>query len=57
MGAANDGELYHFDTEQVFLEASADEEIYIKHPEENQTFPAVVGLLNKIYGLVQAERC
>ena len=55
--AANDGELYHFDTEQVFLVTSVDEEIYIKRPEENQTFPGAVGLLNKIYELVQAERC
>ena len=55
--AAKDGKLCHFDVDQTFLEASADEKIYIKRPEENQTFPAAVGLLNKISGLVQTERC
>ena len=50
-------ELRHFDTEQAFLEASVNEEIYIKLPEENHKFLRTVGLLNKIHGLVQAERC
>ena len=57
MAAAKDGELRHFDTEQAFLKATIDEEIYIEIPEEFQEFPGAVGRLNKaIYGLVQAGR-
>ena len=58
MAAAKDGELRHFDAEQVFLKADIDEEIYIEIPEEFHEFPGAVGRLNKaIYGLVQAGRC
>ena len=58
MAAAKDGELRHFDAEQVFLKADIDEEIYIEIPEEFQEFLGAVGRLNKaIYGLVQAGRC
>ena len=58
MAAAKDGELRHFDAEQVFLEAGIDEEIYIEILEEFQEFRGAVGRLNKaIYGLVQAGRC
>ena len=54
---AKDKELHHYDGEQAFLEASVDEGIYIKISKENQKLPRAVGLLNKIYGLVLAERC
>ena len=58
MAVAEDGELRHFDEEQVFLKANIDEEIYIEIPEEYQKFPGAVGLLNKsIYALIQARRC
>ncbi|CAM9940014.1 unnamed protein product, partial [Ascophyllum nodosum] len=58
MAAAKDGELRHFDTEQAYLKADIDEEIYIEIPEEFQGFPGAVGWLSKvIYGLVQAGRC
>ena len=56
MVAVKDGELRHFDAEQAFLEVSVDEGIYVKIFEENQTLPGAVGLLNKIYGLVQVKR-
>ena len=50
--AAKGGELRCFDTEQAFLKANIDEEIYIEIPKEYQEFT------NKaIYGLVQAGRC
>ena len=39
------------------MEVSVDEDIYITVPEVNQKFPAAVGLLNKMYGLVQGGRC
>ena len=55
--AAKDEELRHFDAEQAFLDASVDEEINIQIPEKNQKFLGTVGLLNKIYGLLQAKRC
>ena len=52
-GSGQDGELPHFDTEQAFLKADIDEEIYIEIPEEFQEFPGAVGRLNKaIYGFV-----
>ena len=58
MAAAKDRELRYFDTEQGFLKAKIDEEIYIEIPEEFQEFPGAVGRLNKaIDGLVQAGRC
>ena len=58
MAAAKDGELRHFDAEQVFFKADTDEEIYIEIPKEFQELPEAVGRLNKaIYGLVQAGRC
>ena len=58
MAAAKDGELRHFETEQAFLKADIDEEIYIEIPEEFQKVPGAVGRLNKaICGLVQAGRC
>ena len=55
--AAKDGELRQFDAEQKCLEANVHEETYIKILEENQKFPGAVGLLNKIYRLVQADNC
>ena len=55
--AAKDGELHHFDAELTFEEASVDEGIYIKISEENQTLLGAVGLLNKTYRLLLAERC
>ena len=39
MAAAKDGELRHFDAEQVFLKANINEKIYIEIPEEFQEFP------------------
>ena len=55
--ASKDEKLHNFDTEQVFSEASVDEEIYIKVLEKNQNFTGAVGLLNMIYGLIQVEIC
>ena len=58
MAATKDGQLRHFDAEQVLLKADIDEEIYVEIPEEFQQFPGAVGRLNKaICGLVQSGRC
>ena len=55
--AATDGELRYYDEEQAFLEVSVDEKMHIEVPEEYQTFLGATGVLNKIYWLVQAEKC
>ena len=56
--AAKEGELRHFDTEQAFLKANVDEQIFIEIPEKHQYFRVAVRRLNKAtYGLVQTGRC
>ena len=53
VAAAKDGELRHFDAKQTFLEASVGEEIC----RGISGVPEGMGLLKKIYGLIQAGRC
>ena len=55
--AAKDGELRHFDAEQALFEASVDEGICIRDSRGTSGVFGGIGLLNKIYGLVQARRC
>ena len=56
--AAKHGELCNVHAGQAFFEVSIDEETCIfKTHGENQTFPGAVGLLKKVYGLVEAGRC
>ena len=55
--AADDGELRHFDVEETFLETSVGEEIYVYDSRGISEVPGGMGLLNNIYGLVQAGRC
>ena len=55
--AALDGELRHFDSEGAFLETSVDEEIYVYHSRGISGVPGGMGLMNRIYGLVQVGRC
>lgn len=53
----NNMKLHHIDVEQVFIQASVEEEIHIELPEKYQDFPGAVGKLNRSsYGLVQASR-
>ena len=54
--AAKDGELRHFNAEEAFLETSVDEEISVQDSREISGVPGGMGLLNKIYRLVQAAR-
>ena len=55
--AAKDGERRHFDADEVFLETSVGEEIYIKDSRGISKVSGGMRSLNKIYGLVQAGRC
>ena len=50
---AKNGELRHFDAEQIPLEASVDEEVYIYGFRGISGVPGSIGLLNKFYGFNQ----
>ena len=54
--ATLDGELRHFDSEGAFLETSVDE-ICVYGSRGISGVPGGMGLMNKIYGLVQVGRC
>ena len=57
MAAVKDGELRPFDAEEALLETSVCDEIYVQDSREISGVPGGMSLLNKIYGLVQGERC
>ena len=57
VAAAKDGELRQFDADKAFLETSIDEEIHVQDLRGIPGVPGGMGLLNRIYGLVQAGRC
>ena len=57
VAAAKDGELCHFDGEEAFLKTSAGNETYIEDFRGISEVSGGIGVLNKIYELVQAGRC